>query len=87
MKPPAFLPGKNVGQAAAFAVEVLDAATRRPIEGFGVAECICPTSDGLAVPVTWKAGQALPVGKDIRLRFHLRAKGVRLYGFGFQTAE
>jgi len=36
------------------------------------------------VPVTWKAGPALPVGEDIRLRFHLRAKGVRLYSFGFQ---
>ena len=72
------------GQAEAFAVEALDAATGKPIKGFGVADCISPTRDGSAVPVTWKAGPALPVGKDIRLRFHLRAKGVRLYSFGFQ---
>jgi hypothetical protein len=74
------------GQAGTFAVEVLDAATGTPMEGYGVADCICPTSDGLAVPVAWKAGPSLPVGKDFRLRFHLRAKGVRLYCFGFQTA-
>ena len=73
------------GRARAFAVEVLDAATGQPIDGLGLAECICPKSDGLAVPVRWKAGQALPVGKDIRLRFHLRAKGVRLYSFGFRA--
>jgi len=72
------------GQAGAFTVEVLDAATRKPIKGFSVADCIAPTRDGTAAPVTWKAGPALPVGQDIRLRFHLRAKGVRLYSFGFQ---
>ena len=73
------------GLAGAFAVEVLDAATREPIEGFSAAECAGPASDGLAVPVTWKAGRALPVGREIRLRFHLRARGVRLYSFGFQA--
>jgi len=72
------------GQVGAFAVEAMDAATRKPIKGFGVADCIAPTADGLAAPVTWKAGPTLPVGRDIRLRFHLRAKGVRLYSFGFQ---
>jgi len=75
------------GQSGALAVEVLDAASGEPIRGFGVAECTCPASDGLAVPVTWKAGRALPVGKDIRLRFHLGASGVRLYSFGFERAD
>ena len=70
--------------AGAFAVEVLDAATRMPIRGFGVADCIAPTRDGAAAPVTWKPGSMLTVGKDIRLGFHLRAKGLRLYGFGSQ---
>ena len=75
------------GQARAFAVDVLGAATGKPIEGFGVADCISPTSDGTAVPVAWKAGQALPVGREIRLRFHLRTKRVRLYSFGFQMTQ
>ena len=72
-------------QAGALAAEVLDAATGQPIPGFGAAECIGPVTDGLAVPVTWKAGQTLPVGRNIRLRFHLRARGLRLYSFGFQA--
>jgi len=71
-------------QAGALTVEVLDAATRKPIRGFGAADCIAPTHDGIAVPVTWKAGPTLPAARDIRLRFHLRAKGVRLYSFGFR---
>jgi len=65
-------------------VEVLDAATGKPIRGFGAADCIAPTHDGTAEPMTWKSGPALPIGQDIRLRFHLRARGVRLYSFGFQ---
>ena len=73
--------------AGAVTVEVLDAATRQPITEFGVADCISPSSDGLAVPVAWKSGKVLPSGRDIRLRFHLRGRGVRLYSFGFRTAE
>src|SRR5439155_6244438 len=74
------------GKAGAFAVEVLDAATRKPIQGFAAAECLAPKSDGLAAPVAWKAGPPLPAGGDIRLRFHLRARGVRLYSFGFRNS-
>ena len=73
------------GQAGAFAVEVLDAATGKPIKGFAAAECLPPKRDGLAAPVAWKAGPALPVGGDIRLRFHLRARGLRFYSFGFRN--
>ena len=72
------------GQAGAFAVEVLNAATGKPFKGFGLADCITPTRDGIAVPVTWQAGPALPVGRDLRLRFHLRTEGVRLYSFGLK---
>jgi len=75
----------TAGKAGAFAVEVLDAATRKPIQGFAAAECLAPKSDGLAAPVAWKAGPTLPAGGDIRLRFHLRARGVRLYSFGFRN--
>ena len=69
----------------ALGAEVLDAATGEPIAGFGAAECIGPATDGVAMPATWKAGQTLPVGRDIRLRFHLKGKGLRLYSFGFQA--
>ncbi len=72
------------GNEGAFAVEVLDAATGEPFEGFGLEDCIIPAEDGLAVPVSWRGGEALPSGRDIRLRFHLRAPGVRLYSFGFR---
>jgi len=72
------------GQTAAFAVEVLDAITSQPIAGHASADCLFPTQDGIAVPVTWKDGATLPSGKAIRLRFHLRNPGVRLYSFGFK---
>ncbi len=77
----------GTGHARPLVVEVLDAATGEPIEGFSAADCIHPKRDGLAVPVTWKGGDALPTGKDIRLRFHLQGKGVRLYSFGFRAVD
>lgn len=80
----------NIEGAAAvpggFAVEVLDAATGEPLEGFALDDCLAQAEDGLAVPVTWRGGEALPRGRAIRLRFHLRAPGVRLYSFGFRDA-
>lgn len=73
------------GNAGAFGVEVLDAATCEPLEGFHMADCLAQAEDGLAVPVTWRGGDTLPAGRDIRLRFHLRAPGTRLYSFGFRS--
>jgi hypothetical protein len=73
------------GNPGAFAVEVLDAATCEPLEGFHLADCLAPAEDGLAVPVTWRGGDTLPAGRDIRLRFHLRAPRTRLYSFGFRS--
>jgi len=72
------------GPSAPFAVEVLDATTGRPIPGFTATDCLYPTQDGIAVPITWKGGSALPAGQDIRLRFHLRQPGVQFYSFGFR---
>ncbi len=73
------------GNPGAFAVEVLDAATFEPIKGFHLAACRVQAKDGLAVPVTWRGGKVLPAGRDIRLRFHLRTPGTRLYSFGFRS--
>ena len=75
------------GRTGAFAVEVLDAATGEPLEGFGPGDCRAPAEDGLAVPVTWSGGDTLPPGRHIRLRFHLAAAGTRLYSFGFRTGR
>jgi hypothetical protein len=68
----------------AIAVEVLDAATGQPLPGFAAADCIAPSTDGVAAPVAWKGGAAIPTGKPLRLRFVLTGKGVRLYSFGFK---
>jgi hypothetical protein len=75
------------GTPDAFAVEVLEAATGRSIPGFAAADGVPLPADGLAVPMAWKGGQTLPTGQAIRLRFHLRGKGVRLYSFGFGSAS
>ena len=71
----------------AFAVEVLDAATGTALEGFAPEDCQMPTEDGVEVPVVWKGSAALPADRDIRLRFHLGAPGVRLYSFGFRSSS
>jgi len=76
-----------VGKPHAFAVEVLDAATGTALEGFGPDDCQMPTEDGLHVPVVWNGSATLPAGRDIRLRFHLGAPGVRLYSFGFRSSS
>ncbi|MFA7174087.1 MAG: hypothetical protein WC340_11890 [Kiritimatiellia bacterium] len=77
----------TAGKAGAFAVEVLDAATGEPLEGFGLSDCLASAEDGIAVPITWRGGNMLPTGRNIRLRFHLGAAGTRLYSFGFRSAE
>ena len=73
--------------AASLSVEVLDAATGAPLPGFTASDFQPLKADGLAVPATWKGGNALPNGKPIRLRFHLHGKGARLYSFGLRAAR
>jgi hypothetical protein len=77
----------SAGRTGAVAVEVLDAATGKPLQGFGVADCLMLPGDGLAVPVKWRGGDTLPTDREIRLRFHLIAPGARLYSFGFQSTQ
>lgn len=72
------------GSKDAVAVEALDAATGKAMKGFAASDCLPLKTDGIAMPVAWKGGRALPTGKAIRLRFHLCGKGVRLYSFRFR---
>jgi hypothetical protein len=69
---------------AAFAVEILDASTGKPLPGFSKADCLPVREDGLAVPIAWKGGAELPSGRDIRLRFYLSGREMRFYGFEFR---
>ncbi len=70
--------------SSAIKVEVLDALTERTLPGFAETDCILPDADGIAVPVTWKGGSAIPTGKPLYLRFILTGKDARLYSFGFK---
>lgn len=71
-------------QSSALVAEVLDASTGQAIAGYTASEFMPLGEDGLNVRLTWKGGQQLPTGRDIRLRFHLGGRNVRLYGFHFQ---
>lgn len=72
------------GQGGVLAVEVLDAATGKPLEGYALADCRMTATGGLAVPVVWRRADDLPAGRPIRLRFHLAGREVRLFSFGFR---
>lgn len=75
------------GRSDALAAEVLDAATGAALPGFTAAQCSPLAADGLAAAIAWQGGTAIPSGRPVRIRFHLRGKGVRLYSFAFVPAE
>ena len=66
-------------------VEVLDAASGEPIEGFSRSDCRHLDDDGLSVPVRWGEGKGLAgiEAPQIALRFWFYG-GARLYSFGFE---
>ncbi|MCS7047188.1 MAG: hypothetical protein NZO58_12595, partial [Gemmataceae bacterium] len=70
--------------SVAFAAEVLDAASGKPLVGFTKADCLPVSRDGLSVALAWKGGATLPDGRDFRLRFYLSGRDVRFYGFEFR---
>ncbi|MBL9216837.1 MAG: hypothetical protein JNG83_15270 [Opitutaceae bacterium] len=66
-------------------VEVLDAATGRPLPGFTRTDCVDLAGDGASLPVEWAGGRTTlaDVGvPTIRLRFHLFGEA-RLRSFHF----
>jgi hypothetical protein len=67
-------------------VEIVDALSGRAVPGYAEADCTAISADGIAVPVSWKAGSTLPSGSPIRLRFILAGKGSRLFSFAFKSA-
>jgi hypothetical protein len=52
-------------------IEILD-PDGKPLDGFAAADCAEIYGDEIEGPVTWRAGAALPVGRNFRLRFVMR---------------
>ena len=67
-------------------VEVLDATTEQPIDGFGRGDCRDLCTDGWREPVSWRGGGIgdLPANQ-FKLRFWLYG-AARLYAYGFDAA-
>ena len=64
-------------------VEVLDADSCEPVEGYGCGDCDDIDVDGLRRRVTWGDKRLAGIGRDrFRLRFHLYG-AARLYGYRF----
>ena len=68
-------------------VEVLDAASCKPLRGLGEPECESFSGDELHHQVSWSGGARLAdlQGVPIRLRFHLRSAA--LYAFQFVSGR
>jgi hypothetical protein len=63
-------------------VEVLG-SDKRPLAGFGAADCEVVRTDSLRHRIGWKGNVSLAslAGKDVRLKFYLR--NASLYSFSF----
>lgn len=68
-------------------VEVLNADSLEPLNGYSLADCRLVKSGGLVNQISWKNGSILPVGQPLRLRFWLHGKHTKLYSFGFNALE
>ena len=67
-------------------VEVLDATTEQPFDGFGRGDCRDLCTDGLREPVTWRGcGIGDLPANQFKLRFWLYG-AARLYAYGFDPA-
>ncbi|SDD11720.1 glycoside hydrolase family protein [Niabella drilacis] len=74
----------STSAAGGIQVEVIDAATNRPVKGFTLDDCYPVFGDTISRKVEWKKGSDLsPLqGKAVKLRFVL--KDADLYAFQFQ---
>lgn len=76
--------GETRPQRSWLEVDVLDAATDRPVDGYHGDDCVAVSDEGLRVPARWRRHDTLVdvACERIRLRFRLYG-GVRLYSFRF----
>ncbi len=68
-------------------VELVDAATKQPLQGFAAADCIPLTGDAIAQPVSWKTQAKLPAGRgafQIRVLLEGPNAGPKIYSLSFQ---
>ena len=66
-------------------VEVLDATTLEPIEGYGREDCRDLCTDGWRQEVTWRGGSIQDLaGQQFRLKFWVYGRA-RLYAYGFDA--
>jgi len=65
-------------------VEVIDAGSGEPIEGYTKDDCVPAIIDSIDERVQWRGGRDLTemTGKTVRLRFHLWQ--AELYSFWFE---
>ena len=67
-------------------VEVLDATTLEPVEGYRREDCHDLCTDGWRQEVTWRGGNIHGLGLEhFRLKFWLYGRA-RLYAYGFDAA-
>ena len=73
----------DTGAAGSCAVEVLDAATRRPLPGLSLEQAVPIVANDVDAAPQWKNASALKgvAGRRVRLRFVLQAS--KLFGFRF----
>jgi len=69
-------------------VEVLDATTNLPLQGYARQDCRPISGDSIASHVSWGKRSILPrTGNQVRLRFYLTGPRTRLYSFWFEPLK
>ena len=69
-------------------VEVLNAATNKPFQGYAKQDCRPVSGNSTSSQVSWKQTDLLPkTAKEIRLRFYLTGSETRLYSFWFERSK
>jgi hypothetical protein len=75
----------EVAQGGEIRVEVLNAITNTPLQGYAKQDCRPLSEDSIASQVSWRQRSILPkTGNKVRLRFYLTGPKTRLYSFWFE---